>query len=119
MVCTINGDRYGLITEQKKGVYRYFADMGDRMEVVASQTSYIDEACLYFFTIRSLAVIALFLHICPDFVKTQERQREVDKTRLLYGMELGVIAADGDDEASAESVSMTSARKAQPGSRVS
>ena len=35
--------RYGLIAEQKKGAYRYFADLGDRMEVAVSRTSYVDE----------------------------------------------------------------------------
>lgn len=37
-------DSYGLITEQRKGAYRYFADLGDRMEVATSRTSYVDEA---------------------------------------------------------------------------
>jgi len=34
---------YGLVTEQKKGVYKYFVDLGDRMEVANSRTVYIDE----------------------------------------------------------------------------
>jgi len=34
---------YGLVTEQKKGAYKYFVDLGDRMEVVVSRTAYIDE----------------------------------------------------------------------------
>ncbi len=35
--------RYGLVTEQKKGSYKYFVDLGDRMEVSASRTVYVDE----------------------------------------------------------------------------
>ena len=34
---------YGLVTEQKRGAYKYFVDLGDRMEVVESRTSYVDE----------------------------------------------------------------------------
>ena len=40
--CAIN-NRYGLVTEQKKGTYKYFVDLGDRMEVAAVRTTYIDE----------------------------------------------------------------------------
>jgi hypothetical protein len=35
--------RYGLVTEQKKGMYKYFVDLGDRMEVATVRTVYIDE----------------------------------------------------------------------------
>ena len=35
--------RYGLITEQKKGAYKYFVDLGDRMEVATVRTTYVDE----------------------------------------------------------------------------
>lgn len=34
---------YGLVTEQKKGAYRYFADLGDRLEVASVRTAYVDE----------------------------------------------------------------------------
>ena len=34
---------YGLVTEQKRGAYKYFVDLGDKMEVVESRTSYVDE----------------------------------------------------------------------------
>ena len=37
--------RYGLVTEQKKGEYKYFTDVGDRLEVVESKTAYIDKVC--------------------------------------------------------------------------
>jgi ATP-dependent DNA helicase 2 subunit 1 len=36
---------YNLITEQKKGSYRYFVDLGDKMEVVESRTTHVDEVC--------------------------------------------------------------------------
>ena len=36
-------NRYGLVTEQKKGAYKYFVDLGDRMEVAEVRTTYIDE----------------------------------------------------------------------------
>ena len=31
------------MTEQKKGMYKYFVDLGDRMEVATVRTRYIDE----------------------------------------------------------------------------
>ncbi|EIW83647.1 Ku DNA-binding complex, Ku70 subunit [Coniophora puteana RWD-64-598 SS2] len=63
---------YGLVTEQKKGSYKYFVDLGDRMEVAESRTVYIDE----------------------------EQQAEVEKSQLVYGMELGAPPANenSDDE---------------------
>ncbi|KII89726.1 hypothetical protein PLICRDRAFT_562396 [Plicaturopsis crispa FD-325 SS-3] len=57
---------YGLVTEQKKGAYKYFVDLGDRMEVVEAKTVYIDEA----------------------------QESEVDKARIVYGMSLGETVAD-------------------------
>lgn len=38
---------YGLITEQKKGSYKYFIDLGDHMEVANSRTVYLDEVLSY------------------------------------------------------------------------
>lgn len=35
--------RYGLVAEQKKGSYKYFVDLGDRMEVAISRSAYVDE----------------------------------------------------------------------------
>lgn len=35
--------RYGLVTEQKRGAYKYFVDLGDRMEAVRVRTVYIDK----------------------------------------------------------------------------
>jgi hypothetical protein len=37
---------YGLVTEQKKGSYKYFVDLGDRMEVANVKTVYVDEVGL-------------------------------------------------------------------------
>ncbi|ETW82733.1 hypothetical protein HETIRDRAFT_157084 [Heterobasidion irregulare TC 32-1] len=58
---------YGLVAEQRKGAYKYFADLGDRMEVAESRTAYVDE----------------------------DRQAEVDKHDIVFGMTLG---ATGDDQ---------------------
>jgi ATP-dependent DNA helicase 2 subunit 1 len=44
---------YGLITEQKKGAYKYFADLGDKMEVVESHTTYVDEVRAHCYAARS------------------------------------------------------------------
>lgn len=35
--------RYGLVTEQRKGTYKYFVDRGDGMEVVNTRTDYVDK----------------------------------------------------------------------------
>ncbi|KZT73452.1 Ku DNA-binding complex, Ku70 subunit [Daedalea quercina L-15889] len=67
---TIGVKGYGLITEQKKGAYKYFVDLGDRMEVANSRTTYVDE----------------------------DTQAEADKARILYGMELGATAESAEDE---------------------
>ncbi|KAH9948578.1 ku70-like protein [Amylocystis lapponica] len=61
---------YGLVTEQKKGSYKYFVDKYDRMAVVNSRTVYADD----------------------------DRQHEVDKSRILYGMDLGATASAPVDE---------------------
>ncbi|OBZ72522.1 ATP-dependent DNA helicase II subunit 1 [Grifola frondosa] len=65
---------YGLVTEQKKGAYKYFADLGGKMEVATPRTVYVDE----------------------------ERNVEADKTRIVYGMELGATAATEEAEGEAE-----------------
>ncbi|KAI9067712.1 ku70-like protein [Trametes sanguinea] len=86
---TIGVKGYGLITEQKKGAYRYFADLGDRVEPVISRTAYVDE----------------------------ERDAEADKTEILYGMDLGVPSVDGEDGEDAKE-SEVGTRAVAPGSRV-
>ncbi|KAG1736302.1 SPOC like C-terminal domain-containing protein [Suillus lakei] len=69
-VISIKG--YGLVTEQKKGTYKYFIDLGDRMEVANSRSVYVDE----------------------------DQQAEVDKTEVVYGMALGAapVGDASDDE---------------------
>ncbi|KZT27230.1 SPOC domain-like protein [Neolentinus lepideus HHB14362 ss-1] len=54
---------YGLVTEQKKGSYKYFVDLGDKMGVAGSKTIYAD--------IDDDAIV------------------EVPKDEILYGMTLG------------------------------
>ncbi|KAJ6486472.1 SPOC like C-terminal domain-containing protein [Mycena vitilis] len=66
---TIGVKGYGLVTEQKKGAYKYFVDLGERMEVATVRTVYVDE----------------------------DRQAEVDKTKMVYGMGVGAAADDDDD----------------------
>ncbi|KAI0648675.1 ku70-like protein [Trametes meyenii] len=80
---------YGLITEQKKGAYKYFADLGDRMEPVTSRTAYVDE----------------------------ERDAEADKAEILYGMDLGAPMADGEDAEDVKE-SEAGTRQVRLGSRV-
>lgn len=36
---------YNIVAEQKKGAYKYFVDLGDKMEVVESRTTHVDEVC--------------------------------------------------------------------------
>ncbi|KAF4596792.1 ATP-dependent DNA helicase II subunit 1 [Pleurotus pulmonarius] len=64
---------YGLVTEQKKGSYKYFVDLGDRMELVNSKTRYIDEGT----------------------------ETEMDKSKIVYGMSVGATIGDDDDDMSA------------------
>ncbi|KAI0259101.1 ku70-like protein [Gloeopeniophorella convolvens] len=59
---------YGLVTEQKRGAYRHFVDLGDRMEVAESRTTYVDE----------------------------ERETNVDKSSVLFGIDLNAVGG-GDD----------------------
>lgn len=62
---------YGLVTEQKKGSYRYFVDLGDRMEGAGVRTVYLDE----------------------------DQQATVKKEDMLFGMSLGATAADAEEDA--------------------
>ncbi|KZT06069.1 ku70-like protein [Laetiporus sulphureus 93-53] len=81
---------YSLVTEQKKGSYRYFIDLEDRMEVVASRTVYVDEG----------------------------EQAEVDKTKVLYGMELGAVAAIEEAQEESDREGMLGTRVIAANSRV-
>ncbi|KAI0724871.1 ku70-like protein [Fomitopsis betulina] len=67
---TIGVRGYGMITEQKKGTYKYFIDLGDRMEPVESRTVYMDE----------------------------DMQLEADRARVLYGMDLGATAESAAED---------------------
>lgn len=51
---------YGLVTEQKKGAYKYFVDLGDRMEVAGVRTVYLDEV--------GHALLLVFIHSLYTFV---------------------------------------------------
>ncbi|KIJ62975.1 hypothetical protein HYDPIDRAFT_114120 [Hydnomerulius pinastri MD-312] len=79
---------YGLITEQKKGSYKYFVDLGDRMEVADSRTVYLDE----------------------------DQQAEVDRHKIVFGGKLGAVPA-GDVSEEEDEVSMTASRTVQAGHR--
>ncbi|KAJ3501671.1 hypothetical protein NMY22_g18843 [Coprinellus aureogranulatus] len=88
---TIGVKGYGLVTEQKKGSYLYFVDLGDRMEVAKSRTLYVDEL----------------------------REEEVDKAKIVYGASGGASAAaanadedDGDGEENGAAI-----RKVKAGQR--
>lgn len=43
MTFTLPSSSYGLVTEQKRGPYKYFMDLGDRLDVVEPKTLYVDE----------------------------------------------------------------------------
>ncbi|TRM62208.1 ku70-like protein [Schizophyllum amplum] len=52
---------YGLVTEQKKGAYRYFAETDDGIKVAESRTLYVNAL----------------------------NDKEIDKSKMLFGMDLG------------------------------
>ncbi|KAL1746005.1 ku70-like protein [Schizophyllum fasciatum] len=66
---------YGLVTEQKKGAYRYFAEREDGIRVAESRTLYVDALT----------------------------DKEIDKSKILFGMDLG-----GDKEAASEGAKTSS-----------
>ncbi|KAJ3993368.1 SPOC like C-terminal domain-containing protein [Lentinula boryana] len=76
---TIGVKGYGLVTEQKKGDYKYFVDLGDRLEVAIVKTGQLDE----------------------------DRQVEVDKSNIVYGMAVVGAAPSNDDDAEADSMAAT------------
>ncbi|KAF5379661.1 hypothetical protein D9615_005809 [Tricholomella constricta] len=80
---------YGLVTEQKKGTYKYFIDLGERMEVASVRTVYIDEA----------------------------REAEVDKNKMVYGMSLGYTAAAAEEDEEDESKIDSNVRIVKVGKR--
>ncbi|KIK60138.1 hypothetical protein GYMLUDRAFT_200779 [Collybiopsis luxurians FD-317 M1] len=76
---TIGVKGYGLVTEQKKGEYRYFVDMGDRLEPAVVKSAVLDE----------------------------DRQAEVDKSNFVYGMAVVGAAATNDNEDEDEGIAAT------------
>ncbi|KAJ3935286.1 MAG: SPOC like C-terminal domain-containing protein [Lentinula lateritia] len=75
---TIGVKGYGLVTEQKKGEYKYFVDLGDRLEAATVKTGQLDE----------------------------DRDVEVDKSNIVYGMAV-VGAAPSNDDAEDDSMAAT------------
>ncbi|KAJ7771072.1 SPOC like C-terminal domain-containing protein [Mycena maculata] len=60
---------YGLVAEQKKGAYKYFVDLGERMEIATVRTTYVDE----------------------------DRQAEIEKPKMVFGMDVGAAGDDNDE----------------------
>ncbi|KAJ3759185.1 SPOC like C-terminal domain-containing protein [Lentinula raphanica] len=82
---TIGVKGYGLVTEQKKGEYKYFVDLGDRLEVAIVKTGQLDE----------------------------DRQTEIDKSNIVYGMAVvGAAAPSNDDDTEADSMAAIKVVKA-------
>ena len=50
---------YALVSEQKKGLYKYFMDLGDRLEVVEPKTLYVDEVRTFFVRAHSELILGL------------------------------------------------------------
>ncbi|KAH9481902.1 ATP-dependent DNA helicase II subunit 1 [Psilocybe cubensis] len=80
---TIGIKGYGLVTEQKKGSYKYFADVDNELKPAISRTIYTAEGS----------------------------QEEVDKARIMYGADVGTGtaiaeggAANDDDEDNDEDI---------------
>lgn len=80
---------YGLVTEQKRGAYKYFVDLGDKMEVVESRTMHVDEV-----RVRLYPTWPWNFSYPDYFIK--EREAEVNKSGVLFGMTLGATAEDED-----------------------
>lgn len=85
---TIGVKGYGLVTEQKKGTYQYFADLGSGLEPAKSKTVYVD----------------------------QDREEEVDRNKIVYGASGGAVSANADEERGSGEDSATT-RKVKPGHR--
>ncbi|KAF8193327.1 SPOC like C-terminal domain-containing protein [Pholiota molesta] len=86
---TIGIKGYSLVTEQKKGTYKYFVDLGDRMEVATTKTAYVDE----------------------------DRQAEADREKIVYGTDLGASSAADEEEEDEESGAPVGARVVKAGNR--
>ncbi len=104
--------RYGLVTEQRKGAYKYFVDLGDRMEVAGSRTIYVDEVRELVERCRNVRVVGL---MTP---RPQDREAEVEKSKVVFGMSLGetVGAEEDEDETSLGGVTRSVAARSRVGS---
>ncbi|CAE6457106.1 unnamed protein product [Rhizoctonia solani] len=69
---TIGVKAYGLVTEQRKGTYKYFSNMGKSMEEVFPKTVYLDE----------------------------EQEREVSKESIVFGYQFGTgqLESTGEED---------------------
>ncbi|KAF9072547.1 ku70-like protein [Rhodocollybia butyracea] len=84
---TIGVKGYGLVTEQKRGDYKYFVDLGDRLEVALPKTGLLDE----------------------------DRQAEVNKSSVVYGM--AVVGAAPSNENDGEEDNLTATKVVKSGQR--
>lgn len=71
------------MTEQKKGAYKYFVDLGDRLENVVSRTSYVDEVPL------SLSSPLLQRTNNSSLLTSQLTEQEHLRQRFVFGPEGG------------------------------
>ncbi|KDN49861.1 hypothetical protein RSAG8_01926, partial [Rhizoctonia solani AG-8 WAC10335] len=67
---TIGVKAYGLVTEKRKGSYRYFSNMGKSIEEAFPRTIYVDE----------------------------EQEREVPKEAIVFGYQFGTNAPEATEE---------------------
>ena len=61
--------RYGLVTEQKKGSYRYFVDLGDRMAPVVSRTTWQDPV-----SALPIEVSCIFMISCSGWRRDRKKR---------------------------------------------
>ncbi|KAK1219462.1 ATP-dependent DNA helicase II subunit 1 [Marasmius sp. AFHP31] len=96
---------YGLVTQQTKGTYKYFVDLGDRMEVAVVKTKQVDEVRLKF--------------PIPTPIPTppQDREAEVTRTEMVYGMGLGVPSGGKGGDEEEEDDSLAATRTVETGKR--
>lgn len=99
--------RYGLVTEQTKGSYKYFIDLGDRMEVATSRTVYVDEVD----SSNSVRLLSLTYF-------EQDRQADVDKAKIVYGVDQGATATVDEEDEDDNGLGI-GVRTTKPGQRVS
>ena len=79
-------------------MYKYFVDLGDRMEVATVRTVYIDE------------VRSKISKYGWRWLRIQARQAETEKSKMVYGMGVAPTTAaveDNDDDEEFEGYSRT------------